>query len=159
MSNDYIYSLIKSSLQDKLIKNLKKDKDFKDKDLNELIERRVNIILNGDNFEDILISTSKKKSSNIIKKDKSDKVNKPIDPNKCQCRVWNHGWSRQCGSNKVDGHDFCKKHMDGAIIISGKNKGGVNEFPRLCGIITEPRPDKRPDNGIAHGWRDIKDKR
>ena len=48
MSSDYIYSLIKSSLQDKLINNLKKDKDFKDKNLNELIDRRVKLILNSD---------------------------------------------------------------------------------------------------------------
>ena len=48
MSNDYVYSLIKSSLQDKLINNLKKDKDFKDKNLDELINRRVKLILNSD---------------------------------------------------------------------------------------------------------------
>ena len=48
MSSDYIYSLIKSSLQDKLINNLKKDKNFKNKNLDELINRRVKLILNSD---------------------------------------------------------------------------------------------------------------
>ena len=141
--NDFIIPYLKSTLKNKLIKNLKNDEDFKDLNIDDLIERRVNIILNGDNFEDILVSTPKKKSNNI-KKDKADKVNKPINPDKCQCRVWNHGYGGQCSRNKFDG-DFCKKHSI--------------ETNRLCGIITEPRPDKRPDNGIAHGWRDIKDKR
>ena len=143
MTDNYIYYL-KSTLKDKLIKNLKNDEDFKDLNIDDLIERRVNIILNGDNFEDMLGSTPKQKKSNIIKKDKADKANKPIDPDKCQCRVWNYGWGGQCSKDKSDG-DFCILHL--------------TEVKRLCGIITEPRPDNRPDNGIAHGWKDIKDKR
>jgi hypothetical protein len=53
MTDNYIYLHLKSTLKDKLIKNLKNDKDFKDLNIEDLIEKRVNIILNQNNFDNI----------------------------------------------------------------------------------------------------------
>ena len=54
MEDNYIYLNLKSILKNKLIINLKKDEEFKDLNIDDLIEERVNIILDGDiNFDNI----------------------------------------------------------------------------------------------------------
>ena len=72
---------------------------------------------------------------------RQEKANTPVDTDKCQCRVWNHGYGGQCARKMVDG-DFCKMHSD--------------ESKRVCGIITEPRPEDLMIHGKLHIWNDKK---
>uniref|UniRef100_A0A6C0C7L4 Uncharacterized protein n=1 Tax=viral metagenome TaxID=1070528 RepID=A0A6C0C7L4_9ZZZZ len=54
MEDNYIYHNLKSILKNKLIINLKKDEDFKDLNIDDLIEERLNKILDGNiNFNNI----------------------------------------------------------------------------------------------------------
>jgi len=65
MSDDYIFTFIKKSLQKKLIKNLNIDLEFKDKNYEEIINRSVNKILENEiDFSNI----EKNKSDSGIKR-------------------------------------------------------------------------------------------
>ena len=75
MNCENIYGHIKSKLKDKLIKNLIKDEDFKDLNINELIENKVDEIINGDiDFNNMDKKNEKKESKSGIKRPKLEKL-------------------------------------------------------------------------------------
>jgi len=81
-------------------------------------------------------SPKKKKSSDS----KAQKASSPINPEKCQCRVWNHGYGGQCSFYKNGGTDFCKRH--------GAKPPGL-------GLITDDRPEICSTDGKVLKWIDI----
>ena len=75
MNCENIYGHIKSKLKDKLIKNLIKDEDFKDLNINELIENKVDEIINGDiDFNNMDKKNETKESTSGIKRPRLEKL-------------------------------------------------------------------------------------
>ena len=88
-------------------------------------------------------SSSKSSFSNRKKKSdsKAHKASSPINPKKCQCRVWNHGYGGQCSFYKNGGTDFCKRH--------GAKSPGL-------GLITDERPNTCSTDGKILKWIETK---
>ena len=77
MNCENIYGHIKSKLKDKLIKNLIKDEDFKDLNINDLIENKVNKIVDGDiDFNNMDKKNETKESISGIKRPRLDNIKK-----------------------------------------------------------------------------------
>ena len=78
MEDNYIYQHLKSILKNKLIKNLKKDEEFKDLNIDDLIKRRVNNVLDDEiDFDNINNNPKINEEMYIIKE--SMRLNKLIE--------------------------------------------------------------------------------
>ena len=84
---------------------------------------------------------------------KAQKASSPINPEKCQCRVWNHGYGGQCSFYKKDGL-FCKRHASEALKIYEEHCKDPETTLDLSDKVVELR--KITERGILlHGWMGI----
>ena len=147
-------------------------KDFTTDDLmkDEVIARLIGPVPEEllDHAKELQEKTVKKSTKKSTKQDKPKKEDKPkksnsprgksledrgsedVNVNKCQCRLWKTGGydNIQCSGNKVDGSDFCSRHI----------KFGSEWW---CGLITEKRPEepigpstKPIEERTRHYWHD-----
>jgi hypothetical protein len=94
-------------------------------------------------------SPKRKKSSGS----KAQKASSPINPEKCQCRVWNHGYGGQCSFYKKEG-DFCKRHASEALKIYEEHCKDPDTTLDLSDKVVELR--NITERGILlHGWMGI----
>lgn len=100
--------------------------------------------------KNIISTTPKKKKSSDSK---AQKASSPINPDKCQCRVWNHGYGGQCSFYKKEG-DFCKRHASEALKIYEEHCTNQDADLDLSDKIDALR--KITEKGtLLHGWMGI----
>ena len=106
--------------QDLLLKQIVKDFSGKKFTVSDLKENpKVSSFLPQDTKKDTKTDTKKDSPS------RSEKANQPINPDKCQCRIWNGGYGKQCSGKKHENTEICNAHT---------------AKPAGLGLITEPRP-------------------
>lgn len=94
-------------------------------------------------------SPKRKKSSDS----KVQKASSPINPEKCQCRVWNHGYGGQCSFYKKEG-DFCKRHAIEALKIYEEHCKDQESALDLSDKVDELK--KITEKGVLlHGWMGV----
>ena len=79
----------------------------------------------------------------------------PYNEAKCDARVWNSGFGKQCNCSKIEGFDLCKSHLKKFQALPDGLDIGL-------GRINKDRPthslDKLPDDPKyeCHKWDDLK---
>ena len=96
-----------------------------------------------------------RKKNQVPKPDPQELSQDPFDPLRCNARVWNSGWGKQCNCKKIDGNDLCKSHQE-------KFKSLGQGLDLGLGRYDQPRPshslDKLPEDPQykQHNWADIR---
>ena len=90
------------------------------------------------------------------KPDPKELSTSPHDPSRCDARVWNSGWGKQCNSKKSEGCSLCKSHQ------TKFEKVHPDGLDLGLGRYNAERPthsrDKSPDDPkyLLHDWADIR---
>ena len=76
----------------------------------------------------------------------------PFDVDRCEARVWNHGWGKQCHRKHGEDNPLCNFHLK---IFNDIPSG----FDLGLGRVNQPRPPcelcKPPGEGKIHKWKDL----
>ena len=68
--------------------------------------------VNGDDQFPDFSSLDPRKTNQIPKPDPKELSQEPYDQSRCNARVWNSGWGKQCNCKKNDDKDLCKSHQE-----------------------------------------------
>ena len=125
--------------EDQVLKHIVKKYCRSDVSIDDLKKDQVIKSMTTTSVPNTVVKSTKK---TVDASSKAKKALSPTNPDKCQCRVWNHGYGGQCSFKKTSDTEFCKRH-------SVKNPD--------CGLITEPRPETvTSGDGKVLTWNDAK---